>query len=83
MKELSYAICREATEAKGFPSDEEMIDDGMVGGVSDTCPELHIAALKWSDHALRTFTGPTLRKALAISEALCDFSAWMDKLAKQ
>lgn len=37
--------------------------------------DLDAAACKWGEHALRTFTGPLLQKALAISVAIVEFTA--------
>ena len=51
--------------------------------ISETCPELHNAALHWAEYSVMTYKGPTLRRALDVSAALADFVAHMDDLCRQ
>ena len=43
------------------------------------CDELRNAASRWADHAVRTYDGSLLRRALAISEALANFCNGVEK----
>ncbi len=44
--------------------------------------ELNEAGIKWASYSLRTFTDEPLQKALKISEAIANFTSWLNEEAK-
>lgn len=62
----------------------ETLDDcaQMVrrGNTEVACPQLQEAAVRWAMASLANFNGTLLKKALAVSAALSEFTAECEKL---
>lgn len=56
---------------------KKLIDGEQSGNVqtAEDYRELMRASESWAAHSLRTYSGKTLKRALAISHALAEFSA--------